>query len=73
MKKAVKTVSIVLLFVILIALIVGWILFGERLTAACSVKKLEEGLYAMEFIGDYGFADFLEKAAPPAQKNLPTT
>ena len=37
----------------------GWYLFGGFLTAANSIEKLEDGLYTMEYRGDYGFADFL--------------
>ena len=35
------------------------VMFGTFITAANSVEKLEDGLYAMEFVGDYGFDDFL--------------
>ncbi len=46
--------------VLLILLAVGgWWLFGGIITAANSIEKLEDGLYAMEYCGDYGFADFL--------------
>ena len=37
----------------------GWWLFGTLITAANSIEKLEEGLYSMEYAGDYGFDDFL--------------
>ena len=37
----------------------GWWLFGTLITAANSIEKLEEGLYSMEYRGDYGFDDFL--------------
>lgn len=47
---------------VLITIAVGaWAMFGTFLTAAGSIEKLEEGLYAMEYIGDYGFADFLSQ------------
>ena len=32
----------------------GWYLFGGFLTAANSIEKLEDRLYAMEYWGDYG-------------------
>ena len=39
----------------------GWWMFGTFLTAANSIEKLEDGLYAMEFTGDYGFDGFLAR------------
>ena len=37
----------------------GWRMFGSFLTAANSIETLEDGLYSMEYDGDYGFEDFL--------------
>ena len=37
----------------------AWSMFGTFITAANSIEKLEDGLYAMEYTGDYGFDDFL--------------
>lgn len=37
----------------------AWSMFGTTITAANTVKKLEDGLYSMEYEGDYGFDDFL--------------
>ena len=37
----------------------AWSLFGTFITAANSIEKLEDGLYAMEYTGDYGFDEFL--------------
>lgn len=46
--------------VLLIVLIAGaWMMFGPLVTAANSIERLEDNLYAMEFVGDYGFDDFL--------------
>ena len=39
----------------------GWWLFGTLITAANSIEKLEEGLYSMEYAGDYGFDDYLAR------------
>ena len=39
----------------------GWWLFSTCITAANSIEKLEDGLYSMEFNGDYGFDDFLAR------------
>ena len=46
--------------VLLVALAAGgWWMFGTFITAANSIEKLEDGLYAMEYDGDYGFDAFL--------------
>ena len=46
--------------VLLVALAAGgWWMFGTFITAANSIEKLEDGLYSMEYNGDYGFDDFL--------------
>lgn len=37
----------------------AWAMFGTFITAANSIEKLEDGLYSMEYDGDYGFDDFL--------------
>ncbi|MGM9590484.1 MAG: linear amide C-N hydrolase, partial [Faecousia sp.] len=45
---------------LLIILAAGaWGMFGTFITAANCIEKLEDGLYSMEFNGDYGFDDFL--------------
>ncbi len=36
----------------------GWWMFGTFITAANSIEELEDGLYAREFDGDYGFDEF---------------
>ncbi|MCI6432679.1 MAG: linear amide C-N hydrolase [Lachnospiraceae bacterium] len=46
--------------VLLIVFIVGaWTMFGTFVIAANSIDKLEDGLYSMEYEGDYGFDEFL--------------
>lgn len=35
-------------------------MFGTIIRAANTIKKLEDGLYSMEYKGDYGFDDFLK-------------
>ena len=46
--------------VLLVLLIAGaWAMFGTLIQAANTIEKLEDGLYAMEYRGDYGFDDFL--------------
>lgn len=38
-----------------------WFMFGTFITAARSIEKLEDGLYTMEYNGDYGLDEFLEQ------------
>ena len=53
--------GILAVIVILLAVFAAgaWSMFGTLITAANSIQKLEDGLYAMEYTGDYGFDDFL--------------
>lgn len=64
MKKRIKITLIVvavLAVLVLVPVVVGGVLFGEIFAATNSVKKLENGLYSLEFVGDYGFDQFLER------------
>lgn len=47
----------------LLVILVGgtWLMFGTMITAANTIEKLEDGLYSMEYKGDYGFDDFLAR------------
>ena len=36
-----------------------WVMFGSFIRAANSIEKLEDGLFSMEYNGDYGFDAFL--------------
>lgn len=68
-----KIVLIVLSVIVVLAgilAIVGWSMFGEKITAARSVKKLEDGLYYMEYSGDYGFDEFLKKGGASTDEEM---
>ena len=60
----------VLLAGILILLAGAWSMFGEKVTAAGSVRKLEEDLYYMEYKGDYGFDAFLEQGGAASEARM---
>lgn len=66
MKKAVRVLCIFLVLV----LAAGWFAFGSQIKGANSVRKLEEGLYAMEYAGDYGFEDFLAQGGACSTEEL---
>lgn len=57
--RGIKIALIALTVALLTALIGGWCMFGTQLTAANTIEKLDEGLWAMEYKGDYGFDGFL--------------
>lgn len=69
-KKTIKIIWIILalLLVGLLVILAGaWSMFGEKVKAAQSVQKLEEGVYYMEYTGDYGFDAFLEKGGAASE------
>lgn len=66
-RKIVKWILITLAVVVVIVLAGVWSMFGEKLVAANSVKKLEDGLYYMEYKGDYGFEKFLEQGGAASE------
>ena len=60
-KRTIKWVCGILAVLLVILLAGAWSMFGTFVTAANTIEKLEDGLYAMEYIGDYGFDDFLAR------------
>ena len=58
-KRILKWIGGIIAALLLIFAAGAWAMFGAIVTAANSIKKLEDGLYAMEYRGDYGFDDFL--------------
>lgn len=69
-RKAVKWIVGALAVLLIVAAVGGWVLFGSFLTAANSIQKLEDGLYAMEYRGDYGFDEFLARGGAASDKVL---
>lgn len=73
MKKSTKiiliTLSIVLVAVIGLATILGFT-FGEKIKAANSIDKLSDGLYYLEYEGDYGFDEFLSNGGAKNQDDV---
>ncbi len=61
MGKIIKIILLILLIAILVILLGAWSMFGEKVTAAGSVKKLDDGLYYLEYKGDYGFQEYLDQ------------
>ena len=59
MKKVLKWVGIGFAALLVVIIAGAWVMFGTFVKAANSIEKLEDGLYSMEFTGDYGFDEFL--------------
>ena len=51
---------LVIVALFLLVIIIAIVLFWRVIGAAASVEKLDDGLYAMEYRGDYHFSSFLE-------------
>ena len=65
-EKVLKWVGIGFAALLVVAVVGAWAMFGTFVKAARSIEKLEDGLYPMEFAGDYGFD------APDAAANIPS-
>lgn len=60
--KKILTGVLILFLAGVIVLIAGtWNMFGDKIRAAQSVKKLDENLYYMEYKGDYGLDGYLNQ------------
>lgn len=57
----IKTVLLSILIIIAAILLLFTYLLWPVICSAVSVKQLEDGLYSMEYSGDYGLNDFLEQ------------
>ncbi|HKM17150.1 MAG: linear amide C-N hydrolase [Firmicutes bacterium] len=55
---------------VLIILAGGNLLVGDQLRAISSFTKLQEGLFYMEYKGDYGLADFLKQGGAASDAEL---
>lgn len=68
--KVILIVTIIIAFVALLFLKGAWAMFGTKITAAKSVKKLTDHLYWMEYIGDYGFEAYLAQGGASSEAEL---
>lgn len=55
---------------LVILVVGGWWLFGGIIKAANSIEKLENGLYSMEYNGDYGFDEFLARGGAASDSEV---
>lgn len=70
MKRMILVVLAGLAVLIGIFLMGAWSMFGTKIIAAKSVKKLDENLYSMEFIGDYGFDEYLAQGGAASEAKM---
>lgn len=69
-KTILKGVCGILAALLIILAAGAWAMFGTFIKAANSIEKLEDGLYAMEYDGDYGFDDFLAQGGAASDGQL---
>lgn len=68
--KGIKITLIVVAALLVVVLLGAWSMFGAQLTAANTIEKLDDGLWAMEYKGDYGFDEFLEQGGATSDAAL---
>ena len=61
MKKKVKILALSVLGLVIVAGVLVWMEFGPLVKGAMSAEKLDDGLYYMEYKGDDGFKELMER------------
>ena len=62
MKKALKIALFSVLGLVVVAGVLVWVEFSSLIQGACSVEKLDDGMYYMEYTGDDGFDELMSRA-----------
>ena len=68
--RKVRIALLVIAVVLIAALAATWFMFGTQLTAAMTIEKLDEGLWSMEYKGNYGFDGFLEQGGAKSDAEM---
>ena len=68
--RILKITLLAMALLLVIALAGAWAMFGTQLTAASSIEKLDEGLWAMEYQGDYGFDEYLKQGGATSDAEM---
>lgn len=68
--KGIKIALIVVAALLVVLLAVAWSMFGTQFTAANTIEKLDEGLWCMEYKGDYGFDEFLAQGGAASDAEM---
>lgn len=61
-------VTVLLLLVVLTA--AGYFMFGDQIQAVNSIREIADGVFYLEYRGDYGVADFLEQGGAASDAEL---
>ncbi len=68
--RGLKITLIAVAAVLVLVLAGAWSMFGTQLTAANTIQKLDEGLWSMEYKGDYGFDEFLAQGGAASDAGM---
>ena len=61
MKKKVKILALSVLGLVIVAGVLVWMEFGPLVKGAMSAEKLDDGMYYMEYKGDDGFKELIDR------------
>lgn len=74
MKKKGKIVLFTILGILLVMLVVFflgfWNLFGDEIKAIGTIKEIDDGLYYMEYEGDYGFDEYIRQGGSSSDSEM---
>ena len=74
MKKKGKIVLFTILGILLVILVVFflgvWNLFGDEIKAIGTIKEIDDGLYYMEYEGDYGFDEYISQGGSSSDSEM---
>jgi hypothetical protein len=69
-KKVLIWTAVLLVLILAVVAFGAWRMFGTFIVAARSIHKLQDGLYVMEYRGDYGLDDFLAQGGADSDSAL---
>ena len=72
-KKVLVWMAVLLVLTLAVVALGAWHKFGAFVVAARSIHKLQDGLYVMEYRGDYGFDAFLAQGGAADDSAVRTT
>ena len=74
MKKKGKIVLFTILGILLVMMVVFflgfWNLFGDEIKAIGTIKEIDDGLYYMEYEGDYGFDEYIRQGGSSSDSEM---
>jgi len=70
--RGIKITLITITAVLGIVLAGAWSMFATQITAANTIQKLDEGLWSLEYGGDYGFDGFLAQGGAASDEEMAT-